>query len=117
MIGLLCIVIAFHLCVLVGIVPYDITWGGRLESMEEMYMFETISIAVTSFLLIVLLMKGQLIKNHIHVSWLNTVIWIFVFLFSLNTIGNLFAKATVEMIVGGFFTFISAILCYRIARD
>jgi hypothetical protein len=117
MIGLLCTVIAFHLCVLVGIVPYDVTWGGRLKSVEEMYVFETISLAVTLFLMSMLLLKGQVIKNSLRVSWLNAVIWVFVFLFSLNTIGNLFAENTVEMIVGGLFTFVSAILCYRIARD
>jgi hypothetical protein len=39
-----------------------------------------------------------------------------VILFSLNTIGNLFAESSLEMIVGGALTFISALLCYRIVK-
>lgn len=117
MIALLSVVMLFHILVLVGIIPFGVTWGGRLNSMEEMYVLETISLTVNLFFLIVLLLKGQFIKNQIAAKWLNGIIWLFAILFALNTVGNLFAKASVEMIVGGLFTFVSAILCYRIARS
>lgn len=117
MIALLSVVMLFHILVLVGIIPFGVTWGGRLNSMEEMYVFETISLAVNLFLIVVLLLKGQFIKNQIAAKWLNGIIWLFAILFALNTVGNLFAKASVEMIAGGLLTFVSAILCYRIARS
>lgn len=117
MIALLSVVMLFHILVLVGIIPFGVTWGGRLNNVEEMYVFETISLAVNLFLIVVLLLKGQFIKNQIAAKWLNGIIWLFAILFALNTVGNLFAKASVEMIAGGLLTFVSAILCYRIARS
>lgn len=117
MIALLSVVMLFHILVLFGVIPFGVTWGGQLNSVEEMYVFETISLAVNLFLIVVLLLKGQYIKNQISVKWLNGIILLFAILFALNTVGNLFAKASVEMIVGGLLTFVSAILCYRIARS
>ena len=34
----------FHIMILVRVIPYEITWGGRLKTVEEMFVFETISI-------------------------------------------------------------------------
>lgn len=38
--------IIFHILILTGVVPYEITWGGRLKSYEDMLRFETVSILV-----------------------------------------------------------------------
>jgi hypothetical protein len=43
--GLLVILILFHLSIIAKIIPYNITWGGRLTNDTEMYVFETISIS------------------------------------------------------------------------
>ena len=89
-------VILFHVCILFGIVPYDITWGGRLKSDEEMYVFESISIAINLLLGSVLLIKGNYIKPIIRLRIVNVILWIFFVLFALNTVGNLFAETTLE---------------------
>jgi uncharacterized membrane protein len=89
-------VILFHVCILFGIVPYDITWGGRLKSDEEMYVFESISIAINLLLGSVLLIKGNYIKPIIRLRIVNVILWIFLVLFALNTVGNLFAETTLE---------------------
>jgi uncharacterized membrane protein len=89
-------VILFHVCILFGIVPYDITWGGRLKSDEEMYVFESISIAINLLLGSVLLIKGNYIKPIIRLRIVNVILWIFLVLFALNTIGNLFAETVLE---------------------
>lgn len=40
----------FHILALLQIVPYKYLWGGRLQSLEEMYVMETISLLANIFL-------------------------------------------------------------------
>lgn len=116
MIGLLSIVLTFHLCVLFEIISYKIVWAGKLKSKEEMYVFEAVSILINFFLIIVLCIKSQNIKKSETNRIINIIIWVFVFLFALNTLGNLFAKNLIEQILGTLLTFISATLCWIIVK-
>lgn len=96
MLWLLVAVILFHLSILLKIIPYEITWGGRLKNDAEMYVFESISILMNLFLIFVLLIKGNYLKEIIPMKIVNIILWIFLFLFGLNTIGNIFAKTNFE---------------------
>ena len=116
MIGLLFIVLIFHLCVLFEIISYKIVWAGKLNSKEEMYVFEAFSILINFFLIIVLYIKFQNIKKSETNRIINIIIWLFVFLFALNTLGNLFAENLIEQILGTLLTFISATLCWIIVK-
>ena len=116
MIGLLSIVLIFHLCVLFEIISYKIVWAGTLNSKEEMYVFEAVSILINFFLIIVLYIKFQNIKKSETNRIINIIIWVFVFLFALNTLGNLFAENLIEQILGTLLTFISATLCWIIVK-
>jgi hypothetical protein len=116
MIGLLSIVLVFHLCVLFEIISYKIVWAGKLNSKEEMYVFEAVSILINFFLIIVLCIKFQNIKKSETNRIINIIIWVFVFLFALNTLGNLFAENLIEQILGTLLTFISATLCWIIVK-
>jgi hypothetical protein len=113
---LLSVVTLFHILVMVGVIPFAYIWGGKLTSKEEMLAFESVSVLINLFMIVVILLKGNFITNNLPVKWLNVIIWIFVIVFSLNTIGNLFAESSLEMIVGGALTFISALLCFRIVK-
>lgn len=93
---LLLAVSLFHVLILVKIIPYEITWGGRLKNDSEMYVFETFSLVVNLFLMLVLLMKANYVKRFFAVKAINIILWIFVVLFALNTLGNLLAKTTLE---------------------
>lgn len=117
MIGLLSIVLVFHLCVLFEIISYKIVWAGKLNSKEEMYVFEAVSILINFFLIIVLCIKFQNIKKSETNRIINIIIWVFVFLFALNTLGNLFAENLIEQILGTLLTFISATLCWIIVKN
>ena len=88
--------IIFHLTIIIKIVPYEITWGGRLKNDSEMYMFETISIAINLFLGFILLLKGEFIKQLLPQKVVNAVLWAFLVLFVLNTLGNMVAKTNFE---------------------
>jgi len=116
MIGLLSIVIIFHLCVLFEIISYKIVWAGKINSLDEMRVFETISIAVNVLLLSTLFVKSKNIRNNVPNRIVNLIIWVFVFLFVLNTVGNLFAKSMIEQVLGTALTLISSVLCWTIVR-
>ena len=116
MIGLLSLVLIFHLCVFFEIISYKIVWAGKLNSKEEMYVFEAVSILINFFLIIVLCIKFQNINKSETNRIINIIIWVFVFLFALNTLGNLFAENLIEQILGTLLTFISATLCWIIVK-
>jgi hypothetical protein len=114
MIVSLIMVLVFHVLVLTEIIPYTIVWAGKIRNQEEMRRFEIISICVNSFLILIFLLRANYIQNRIPTKILNGIIWLLVILFSLNTIGNLFAKSKFELYFFTPLTFILAILCLRI---
>jgi hypothetical protein len=114
--GLLLAVILFHICIILKIIPYDITWGGRLTNDAEMYVFETISILINVLLSWVLLMKGNLVKFKLSNKVVNGILWIFFAIFILNTIGNIFAKTFFEKFFA-ILTGLSAILIWNILKE
>lgn len=98
---MLCLVgaiLLFHSSIILKIVPYEITWGGRLTTNSEMYVFETISILTNLILGLTLLIKGNYIRQLISLKTVTITLWIFLILFGLNTIGNVFAKTNFEKI-------------------
>jgi hypothetical protein len=111
--------IVFHLLVLVGVVPYSIVWGGRINSTTELVIFEIFSISVMVIVIAVIANKGgYLSSNSLWLKQLSTLLlWLLVILFALNTIGNLFAKSLFETIVFTPLTLASAIFCARIALE
>jgi hypothetical protein len=99
MLWLITFITLFHLAILTKIIPYEITWGGRLENDSEMYVFETISIIFNIFLGLVLFIKDERLPAFIPMKVINIILWVFLILFGLNTIGNIFAKTLFEKIL------------------
>lgn len=95
-VGLLGAIIIYHFLILLKVIPYEVTWGGRLKNDSEMYIFEGLSILLNSFLLWLLLIKGGQTKPIIPIRVVNIVLWLFLILFLLNTVGNIFAKTNFE---------------------
>ncbi len=116
MLGLLTAVIIFHIFILAGIVPYEIVWAGKLQSVQEMYVFEAISISINAILITVLLLKGNFIKLSVPAKLLDGVLWFFVAVFALNTVGNLMAETLFEKAFFTPLTFLSAVLIWIIVR-
>ena len=88
---LIAAVTLFHLTILIKIIPYEITWGGKLKNDAEMYLFESISILTNLFLGYVLLIKGEFVSKLISTKVVNIILWVFLFIFGLNTLGNIFS--------------------------
>lgn len=111
MLWLLTSIMLFHLSIVLKVTPYEITWGGRLKNDTEMYVFETISILINVFLFSVLLIKGKYVKEFISPKAVHIILWIFIILFGLNTIGNCLAKTIFEKFFA-LLTLASAILLW-----
>lgn len=110
------IVLLFHFLVLANVISYEIVWAGKINSVEEMYVFEISSIVVNFVLLFALLIKASYVRVNIPIRVINAVLWFFVFVFALNTIGNLMAKTLFERLVFTPLTLILALLIWRILR-
>lgn len=109
LIGLLYLVVIFHILILLQIIPYNIAWGGRLKTVQEMYVFESLSIALNLFLLWIVWLRAKNLKPKL----VSIILWIFFGIFSLNTIGNLFAQTAFEKYFS-ILTLIFALLILKI---
>jgi hypothetical protein len=101
--------ILFHFLILFGLIPFTMVWGGRLENASEMYVFETVSIAINLLFLLIVLIKSQIIKIHISSKIINGFLWGMSVLFILNTIGNLASNNNLEKIIFTPITLVLAI--------
>lgn len=117
LIALLTAVLIFHALVLTGIIPYAIVWAGKISTEAEIRKLEVISILVNAFAILILVLKADYIKHKISGKIINAIILLLAVLFSLNTIGNLFAKSGFELYFFAPLTFILAVLCLRIVID
>ncbi len=117
MLYLLVAVILFHLCIMIKIVPYEISWGGRLKNDSDMYVFETISIIINLFLFSILLIKGKYLREFISMKIVNITLWIFFVLFVLNTVGNIFAKTYFEKFFALLTLFFSILTWIILRKD
>jgi hypothetical protein len=86
--ALLSVIVVFHLLVLSGVIPYNIVWGGRLESAAQMYVLETVSLAVILAVILVVAIKGGYIKPFLPPKVVTILLWLLTALFALNTAGN-----------------------------
>lgn len=114
---ILSMVSIFHLLVLTQVIPFNIVWAGKINSVNEMRVFEFFSLTINTVLILVIAIKVNYLKWNVSVRFINGFIWVIFFLFSLNTIGNLFATTNFEKFVFTPMTFILAVLCLRIVRE
>ncbi|MEQ9375550.1 MAG: hypothetical protein RIG68_10240 [Imperialibacter sp.] len=117
MIALLSLVLVYHLIIITGLIPYEATWGGRLQNREQMLRFETVSIVVNLFILTVILIKGGYLKLKLPAIVLKVLLWAFAVLFALNTVGNLASTSVLELIIFTPLTAAAAVFCARLAVE
>lgn len=115
LIGISFIATGFHLLILIKVIPYDITWGGKLKNDNEMYFFEVTSIIINSFFIYALLQKGNYVTAVFSEKTLSVILWIFFAIFMLNSIGNLFAETTFERSLT-VLTLLNAVLIWAVNK-
>jgi len=94
--GIILLFLIFHVLILTQVIPYEITWGGRLKSVQEMWVFESISIIMNGLLLFLLSQKSGLFQSILSEKIVHFGLWIYVGIFILNTVGNLAAATLLE---------------------
>lgn len=109
------LVLIFHGLILARVIPYEIAWGGRLRSDDEMILFESVSIAINALMLIAVTGRIYLLKTGKEPVFLRIIFGIMTLIFLMNTLGNLYAITLLERIVFTPLTAISAILTFRSA--
>lgn len=103
----------YHALILTSIIPYSMTWGGRLETVEEMYRFETVSILLNLLFLVIIWLKLKNPGNKV----LTILLWLMAGLFALNTLGNLFSLNNLEAYIFTPVTLILSFLFIRLAIE
>ena len=115
--GLLAVV---QVLVLVGVVPMSIVWGGQLDNSDDAPMFFIAPLfvglallALVAFALLVALRAGWLGRTNKLYRYSHYFMWLQVFYFALNTVGNLAAQSGTETLL---FTPVSVALCLLALR-
>lgn len=114
-ITILSLIIVFHLGIIVKVIPYDIAWGGRLKDDNDMYVFELISVFVNLILVAILMIKQGRLKIQLKQKIVNAILWVFLFVLILNTVGNLLSKTTFERVFS-VATLVLALLIWNIVK-
>lgn len=115
------IFILFHQIIIVGIVfldivPLDFLWGGKMETKEQLVIFEIVSLLVMLFCFGTVLFRSKRAEPRRLLTASRVALWILSGLFLLNTIGNLLAKTTFENLFA-VVTAVLAFLCLRMALE
>lgn len=106
-----------HVLILWGIIPYQLVWGGRLNTYEEMLTFETISLMTTVFMIFIFTIKHKnLVKSKTN-KFIDILIWCFAAYFGVNTLGNLFSKTGTEMVLGSIISLCLCVFCIIIVNN
>lgn len=114
---ILAAVIVFHVLVFTGFIPYQIVWGGRLQSEEQMRQFETVSIALNLIMILLVAIKAQYLKINLPPAFLKITFCLMAALFAFNTVGNLFSQNNLEQLIFTPLTLLLAVLCFRLVRS
>ena len=114
LIGLL---ILFHLSILIGIMffdfaPIDYLWGGQMKTVEQLFMFEIVSLLISLLFFFLVLIKSKRLNLPKLIGAAHIATWVLFVMFSLNTIGNLLAKTNFEK----FFAIVTGLLAFLLLR-
>ena len=93
------LMLIYHIFIILEFIPYEIVWGGRLKTIDEMYRFETVSVLINLAIISIVLLKRNQIKNEFSSKVVTILLWILAGVFILNTVGNLFAKNILEVLI------------------
>lgn len=104
----------FQLVVLAGFIPVEMVWGGRLNSAEERTVGAIASLSILLLMIALVLAR----TGSFGARWSGPArwgLWTMCILFTLNTVGNLFALDARETLIFTPITAIAALLCARVA--
>jgi len=109
------IVLIYHALIITGVIAYSNVWGGRLTSIETMYVFEAISLSTQILFTLMATFKYIKIGSNRVQKILTKMLYFLSGLLVLNTISNIFSTSSIEVLVFAPMTFIMSFTVYRLA--
>lgn len=117
MMALLSALLLYHLLIISGVISFQVVWGGRVQTKADMYRMEGISIIINLAMLMVVAIKGRLIKKVRPGKVITVLLWIMFASYVLNTIGNILSTNSIEAAVFTPLTILAALMCLRLAVE
>ncbi|TDY72859.1 hypothetical protein CLV96_1875 [Leptospira meyeri] len=114
LIGLFSMTMIFHILALLQVIPFQYLWGGRLSSVEEMYVMESVSLLVNAFFLWSSFQYTRYLNQGLVPIWIRIVFGFIGTIFLLNTIGNLVAVTDLETLLATPVTAILSVICFSL---
>ena len=112
---LLFLFLVLHFIIMLKILPYQMVWGGRLKSDQEMYRFESISIIINLVLLFFIINYSNLLDIGLPAHISRIILWFMTIVFVLNTFGNAVSKNKLEQILFTPLTILMALFSFVLA--
>jgi uncharacterized membrane protein YfcA len=109
------ITILFHVLVMLGVVPYEVVWGGRVTDNSQLMKLEAVSISINILIFGITVAGIRHRKTGKYHLLYKIFFWLLTILFLLNTLGNLASNNKTEKIIFTPVTFILALLCLKLA--
>ena len=115
LIVLFSLALIFQVVVLLGFIPIEMVWGGRLRGEQERIYGALVSIAVLLIMIAIVLIRRGVIGRSLPIvgRW---GIWVVVVVFALNTVGNLLAWDARETLIFTPITLLATLLAWRVAQ-
>ncbi|TDB68118.1 hypothetical protein [Arundinibacter roseus] len=117
LIGILIFTFLYHISALLGFVPITMVWGGQLQTRDQLIQFESVALAINFLFLSLILIKKKRVDKKASHPLITLFLWLFVALFTLNTVGNLLALNSLETIIFTPLTFLLALFTARLALE
>ncbi len=95
LIGALSALLLLHTAILLGWVPHDRVWGGRLKSRRDVYRFEALSLLLTLAFLSVALQRAG-VRVGLPEVVVHYGLWLMGIVFVASAVGNLLSKNKFE---------------------
>ncbi len=105
--------VVLHALILLGIVPFQMVWGGRLTDYSRMIVFESVSLVVNLLMILVVLVQTGLLHLKLKAIVVKLALWAMAVLFGLNTLGNALSNNALEK---SLFTPLTLLLCLGCLR-
>ncbi len=104
----------FQGAVLVGLVPTEMVWGGRLANEQERTVGAEVSITVLLLMItLVLVRRSNIVGRAAMVARYG--VWVIAAVFALNTVGNMFALDPREALLFTPVTLVCSLMAWRVA--
>lgn len=119
MLVLLSAILCLHILALLGVIPAEFVWGGRISSYEQMLVMESVALIITILMFTTVAAKAGYFKlsQYIPRCYIDLGLWLMVVMLLLNTVGNIAAQTNLEVLTFTPLSLLGAICCARIALE